>query len=224
MADLHNYIWHRMVLVHFRAYVHIWYHHDIMLYMYLTDTGALERMSTWTDELRLCECMYKGSTYNALYHCIKVNIYERIWPHMRQMVGRELGESLVAKLVSSTSWENLRPATSRGSTTGAKQLLPWIATPPPTILRSSPSRICSWSMLSVQDYCNISYKISKCKKYFWTTIIQQFSGIWGKMRWNNMPSWALSRWGLIFNRTLNTILLRIRELHLKRVFAGVLFR
>ena len=110
-------------------------------------------MSTWTDELRLCECMYKGSTYNALYHCIKVNIYERIWPHMRQMVGRELGESLVAKLVSSTSWENLRPATSRGSATSAKQLLPWTTTPPLTILSSSPSRICSWSMLSVQDYC-----------------------------------------------------------------------
>ena len=160
MADLHNYIWHRMVLVHFRAYVHIWYHHDIMLYMYLTDTGALERMSTWTDELRLCECMYKGSTYNALYHCIKVNIYERIWPHMRQMVGRELGESLVAKLVSSTSWENLRPATSRGSATGAKQLLPWIATPPPTILTSSPSRICCWSMLSVQDYTSC-YRFAK---------------------------------------------------------------
>ena len=88
-------------------------------------------------------------------------------------------------------------------------------------------RCCQCKTIAAPDLlqiCNISYKISKGKKYFWTTIIQQFSGIWRKMRWNNMPSWALSRWGLIFNRTLNTILLRIRELHLKRVFAGVLFR
>ena len=154
--------------------------------------------------------------------------------HMRQMVERELGESLVAKLVSSTSWKNLRPATSRGSATGAKQLLPWIATPPPTILTSSPSRSCSWSMLSVQDYCSPIIACYRFAKYH--TRYQKPKNISGLPSSNNSVAFEEKWDGIIcllgrsrgedniFNRSLNTILLRIRELHLKRVFAHVLFR